>query len=219
MPHSIENIDREFSKKNFVDDILLCYGNDFTKIIMCMYWADVNDPICEYAIEKGMTVVSAGFRFDIKFNCRQKSLLELADAVIFGDIGTFISYALYLKKQVGRVEITNDSTISDKEFTSSEERKIQFNSQYKKYCKEFYSIFSNKIDLNRNMYEWADPLSGFGQIKTPKEIREIISISKDIIEECDDRLAQYEKAVNSVLLKYKKHNDIKYNILKNAVDL
>lgn len=219
MPHSIENINREFDKKKFIDDILCLYGKSFMKILMCVYWTDANDPICEYAGEKGMTVVSAGFRFDTKFNNRQKSLLELADAVLFGDIGTFISYALLLKKKVGRIEITNNSTISDREFTADDERRIQFNSEYKRYCQDFYNVFSSKISLNQKMYQWAEPLSGFKELKTPKEIREIISISEDIIEECEDRLDQYEKAVESVLLRYKNYDETRYDILKNAVDL
>lgn len=219
MPHSIENIDREFSKKKFVDNVLQHYRSEFSKIFLCMYWADVNDPICEYAMEKGMTVVSAGFRFDKKFNSRQKSLLELADAVAFGDIGTFISYALYLKKPVGRIEITDNSTISDKQYTSAEEKKLQFNLEYNRYYKQFYNIFSDKMTLNKRMYEWSDPLNGFDQLKTPDEIREIISISKDIIEECGDRLDKYDEAVNSVLLRYRKNDERKYNILKEATSI
>lgn len=219
MPHSIENINREFSKKNFIDNVLQHYGKEFSKTYLCMYWADVNDPICEYAMEKGMTVVSAGFRFDKNFNSRQKSLLELADAVVFGDVGTFISYALYMRKPVGRVEITNNSTISDKQYTSEEEKKLQFNLEYKRYCKQFYNIFSDEIRLDKCMYEWSDPLNGFEQIKTPDEIREIISISRDIIEECDDRLNRYDDAVHSVLLRYKKNDEKKYNILKEAISI
>ena len=218
MPHSIENVDREFSKRKFIDDLLLEYGTNFKKIFLCVYWADVNDPICGYAIEKGMDVVCAGFRFDAKFNRRQRSLLELADAVVFGDIGTFISYALYFKKPVGRIDISNNSTISEKEFTSEWERKIQFNDEFNSYCHNFYCIFSNKLSLNDDMYRWLNPLNGFDQIKKPKEVKEIIEISKDIIEESNDRLDVYDKAVKNVLLKYRFENERKYNILRGAVD-
>ena len=36
------------------------------------------------------------------------------------------------------------------------------------------------------MYRWLNPLNGFDQIKKPKEVKEIIEISKDIIEESNE---------------------------------
>ena len=68
------------------------------------------------------------------------------------------------------------------------------------------------------MYRWLNPLNGFDQIKKPKEVKEIIEISKDIIEESNDRLDVYDKAVKNVLLKYRFENERKYNILRGAVD-
>lgn len=219
MPHSIEDVKREFCKQKFIDDVLLKYKNSFSTIYLCVYWADVNEPVCEYAIEKGMKVVCIGFRFDVKFNYRQKSLLEIADAVVFGDIGSFVYNAIYLKKPVGRVEITNNTTICEKQYSSDNERRIQFINDYKLFSDKFYDIFSEKLDMNDKMFEWANPFSGFDKLKSAEEIKEIISISKDIIEECDDKLDKYEAAVYNLLLKYKKADERKYNVLKEAVDV
>lgn len=141
LPHSIESAKREYNRYVFIDNILNEYESKFQSIWCCIYWADINKSICEYAESNGIHVVTAGFRFDVEFNRRLKTILELSDAVVVGDVGTFVAYALYMGKPIGRVNISNKETIQIKEAKSDIERKLQMKDE-ESYEKAFYKIFT-----------------------------------------------------------------------------
>lgn len=217
LPHTIEGIEREFGKKEFLDEVIDRYRSRFDAIWLCVYWADLNDPICEYAKEKGMHIVTAGFRFDSNFNARLKTIIELSDAVVCGDIGTFISYSILLDKPIGRIDITDRTTIGFKELRSATERRIQFNETYQIYESAFYDIFDSDLRIDKRHREWMDPVAGFSLVRSKKYIRCIFDIARDIWILCRRDGGQYREAVRQAYYIYYEQGNIeKMAVLRDA---
>ncbi|MCI8799489.1 MAG: hypothetical protein HFH88_06695 [Lachnospiraceae bacterium] len=218
LPHSIENIERKYRKIDFINSVFREYKSQFQSIWLCNYWVDINDPVCEYAESMGIHVVTAGFRFDPLFDCRLKSILEIADAVLCGDIGTFISYALYMGKPIGRLDISNNSTIPDLSLHLNMKKKLQINKEYRDYQKGFTNFFDTQLRNSEEQKKWMDPVSGFEQVRDKEYINHVFSISKDIWLQCEGDLFRYPEAVRKVYSLYEEQAEIyKMAILKSAV--
>jgi len=218
LPHTIENVERAYSREQFIDEIVKIYGFQFSRILLCVYWADINDKVCDYAQEKGMHIVTAGFRFDVKFDSRLKTILELSDAIVCADIGTFIAYALYMGKPIARVDISDNQTIVEGLLKSTLERQIQLTDDYNAFGKKFYQLFDEKLKSTKAQKDWMNEVSGFDQIRDAEYIRRIFQISKDIWIQCEGNLEEYPEAVRQVYAQYNKHADIDNMwILKTAV--
>lgn len=218
LPHTIENVERSYDRKHFIDLLIQRYRNTFQSIWCCVYWADINDPVCEYAESKGIHIVTAGFRFDNKFNQRLKTILELSDAIVCGDIGTFIGYALYMGKPIGRLDISDNSTITEKLLYSDLERRLQLTDEYKKYGKDFHDLFNDKLKNTNEQKQWMSSLCGFNLIRSKEYIKSIFEICKEIWIKCEGDMERYPEAVRQMYYIYDKRLDIeKMAILKTAV--
>ena len=217
LPHSIENISRKYSKKDFVDDVIKSYKSKFETIYLCVYWADLHEECCEYAIDKGLKIITAGYRFDKLFNKRLKTILDLSDAVAGGDLGTHYMYALTLGIPVSKIDISDNTSIYDIEYGDDLKKKVQFDSKYLEYEKTFYKVFGFDFECSEIQKDWCRPYSGIGIKRSKEYIRGIFDISKDILVECDGELSEYPLAVRSVYKKYKEEcNYEKIDILVSA---
>lgn len=217
LPHTIEYVERPYDRRQFIDEILREYGEEFQSIWCCAYWADVNHPVCEYAESMGIHVVTAGFRFDSNFDRRLKTIIEMADAVVVGDVGTFIAYALYMGKPVARVEISDNATINDRQCRSELERKLQMVDEYA-FENSFRQIFTEELRNTVEQKKWMNSVTGFDQIKDKEYIWNIYEISKDIWMQCEGDLLRYPEAVRQIYFKYDKSLEFrKMAILRDAV--
>lgn len=217
LPHTIEYVDRLYDRREFIDEVLRKYSEEFQSIWCCAYWTDVNHPVCEYAESKGIHVVTAGFRFDSNFDRRLKTILEMADAVVVGDVGTFIAYALYMGKSVARVDISDNATITDRQCRSELERKLQMADEYA-FEKSFRQIFTEELKNTVEQKKWMDSITGFEQVKDKEYIQNIHEISKDIWMQCEGDLLRYPEAVRQVYAQYDKYFEFrKMAILRDAV--
>lgn len=218
LPHTIENIQRKYSRMQFIDSVLQEYGGQFQSIWCCVYWTDVNDPVCEYAKNKGIHVVTAGLRFDMEFDRRLKTILELSDAIVCGDIGTFISYALFMGKPVGRLDISDNRTIAEEEWHSNLERSVQFTEDYKNFSKDFYLLFNHELKNERKQRKWMNGVAGFDKVRSAGYLRDVSKISKDIWNQCGGDMRKYPESVKEVYVAYEKNFEFgKMAILKDAV--
>lgn len=219
LPHSMEFTERDYEKNKFIDSILMKYQRRFDSIWLCVLWIDINDPVCEYAKSCGVHIVSAGFRFDDMFNVRLRTIIELCDALVCGDIGTFIQYALCLNKRVGRMKISKENPYWEvKEIKRETDRKIQISEEYFEYKKQFISIFDERLIHSKRQMIWANPLAGFDQIRNKEYVKCIFEISRDIWIQSKGFIKDYPKAVRDVFFHYYMKNDVeKMVILKQAV--
>ncbi len=213
LPHSVENVQRNYNRNGFIDSLIAEYKRQFESIWLCVYWADINDPVCKYAEDIGIHVVTAGFRFDSKFDERLKTILELSDAVVCGDIGTFIAYSLLMKKPIGRLNISNNDTITDGELKLDLERKLQLTNDYKTFTKDFYILFDKELKIAEEQINWMNDVCGFNQIRDKEYIKDIFDISKDIWEMCKYDLQKYPEAIRKVYSTY----DVNYIFNKMAI--
>ena len=197
LPHSEEFVHRVYNKNEFIDKIVSRYSMDFDSIWMCAFWVDINDDICKYAEEKGIHVVTAGFRFDENFDRRLRTIIELSDVVLCGDIGTFIAYSLHLKKPVARIRIKDLKHLPELEFEGSELKKIQLNNDYTVFERDFEHVISDDFSLNNRQYEWMEPFAGFSKIRDKDYIKKIFYISKAILERCVNNHDDYPAAVRN----------------------
>lgn len=217
LPHSIESKDINYGREKFIDLILAAYNNCFDSIWLCVYWADINHPVCEYAQEKGIHVVSAGFRFDTDFDRRLKTIFELSDAVVCGDMGTFIAYALHMGKPIARLNTNLSENLHEAQF-SGLEKSIELTQDYKIFMDRFCQLFDDEFKATKEQKDWMNGVSGFDQIRSAEYIKNIFQISKDIWLQCEGNMQRYPEAVRQVYRMYEKLLDFdKMSVLRTAV--
>lgn len=217
MPHTIENVSRKYSKTEFIDAVLQKYSDDFNTIFLCVYWADITDETCKYAESLGIHIVTAGFRFDSRFDKRLKTILQLSDAVIGGDLGTHYLYAISMGIPVARIEISDKRSITDMSF-SDKMRKYIDTDELISYKKRFEDVITPVLTNSLSQKEWAEPFAGFSIFRSREYVRNIFNISKDILINCNNDLNNYWKAVRESYDIYDKNGDItKMQLLKEAV--
>lgn len=218
LPHTLENTRRGYDRYSFVDSLRTKYGQKYKTIWLCVYFADLNTDLYDYAEEKGIHIVTAGFRFDPKFDARLKTMFELADDVICGDMGTFVTYALYFKKNIGKMEINDDTSVFDMQFNNSLNLSIEKNKEYIEFEKGFDSLFSEIPQYREEQRRWLEPIAGYTQIKDKDYIRKIFEISKSIWELSEGKLRDYPSAVRKAYFQYNEKNDFEMMyILRKAV--
>ena len=218
LPHTLENTSRYYSRKKYLDEVLNNYGHMFDRIWLCVYFADINDEICEYAESRGVHVVTAGFRFDPYFNDRLKTIIQLSDGVVCGDIGGFLTYSISLNKPISRVGIDNNESLLDAQYENEIERNIEKTQDYLKFEKDFYHIFDENVKLDNKMQNWMDPVAGFSLYKNEEYIKRVFEISGDIWEESKGNYRLYPDAVRRMFYKYNEKNDYEnMYILRQAV--
>ena len=218
LPHALENAGRSFDKKKFVDTVKKLYGKDYDQMWLCVYFADINDDACKYAQDLGFHIVTAGFRFDPMFNERLKTIIQMSDAVVCGEIGGFLTYSLYYNKPIARVNMSNNETIIDIQYERKAEVDIEKTPDYLQFEKNFYSLFNEELTINESKIEWMDPLGGYKLVKSKDFIRNAFEIAKDIWECSDGNFRKYPSSVREVYYKYNGMCDLdKMYILRQAV--
>lgn len=218
LPHTLENANRDYCRKSFIDEVLNQYRHSFNQVWLCVYFADINDGICDYAKNRGVHVVSAGFRFDPLFNNRLKTIIQLCDGVVCGDIGGFLTYAMCLDKPISRLEIDEKKTLLDAQYQNETERIIEKTTDYKKFEEEFYCLFDKTIKLDEKMKKWMNPVAGFSLCRKKEYIKQIFEISEEIWDMSCGNYRDYPDSVRRVYYKFNEENDYeKMYILRQAV--
>jgi len=95
--HSIDDINLEFNKEEFIKFIKLKSKN-FDTVLVCLYYKDIQDNNYESYTNAGFNIVTAGHIYDLYFLDRLKTIISLSDLVISNAVGTHIGYSIYLEK-------------------------------------------------------------------------------------------------------------------------
>ena len=215
LPKTTEFDSKNFKREAFIDKLLGLYENSFETIWLCVYWADINDAVCEYAQKKGVHVVSAGLRWDVDFDRRLKTILELSDAIVCGDLGTFVSYAAYMQKPIGRININDNKTLNEK-YLDDKERQIVLEDRL--FVEQFNTLFDEELRITDKQKQWLNEICGFDQIRDAEYVRKIFSITQDIWIQCEGDMYYYPEAVRQVYRQYDKKMEFdKMSILRTAV--
>lgn len=110
---------------------------------------------------------------------RLKSIISLADTVLYPSFTTSIGFSYYMKKRV--IFKNNFASISIKS-KCSEDVQEKMNSEYKTMSEIFAEIFSeDSVPFSSEQYSLIDKYWGLSEIKTKEEIRGILDENKKYI--------------------------------------
>lgn len=177
-PHSTEKEKNEYTLNKFDDYLFNHLAKNYDTIIACVFWANLHDSYIESLASKGVKLVSAGFKLDPLFVQRLRTILSLADTVLYPAFTTSVGFAYYLRKKI--IFINNNS-----------EYKMGFGDDYSEKIKDLVAkgvesqniIFSehfaeNEIPFNEKQEKLINYYWGVDCIKNPQQIREIVSENK-----------------------------------------
>lgn len=170
-PHSTETGKVSLSLNEF-DDYLFCnIGKKYDTIIACVFWADAESDYTNSLAARGAKLVSAGFKMDPLFAQRLKTIINIADTVLFPGSTTAIGYAYYGGKKVIYLDyeenITDTNVLTDKNLQVYQDGIMRTRFDFAKAFSEDSEITTQEKNTLINYY-W-----GLDEIKTPEQIREI----------------------------------------------
>ena len=167
--------------------------DEFDTILINTFWWTLNDPLTQALEADGYRIVSAGFRDDIMFMSRLKTLIQMADLVVGDSVGTHIGYCVHCGVPFSYEELGSSIVI---DAGKKENKDIDFcQSQIKRISKVFdhaTTITDAQIDICR--YYWGEDM-----IRTPDEIHEIAGITEEIMKRSHGWERKMNWAANSVL--------------------
>lgn len=191
--HTYEFSKNEYDTRSFVNQIMNRYKKEYDSIIIMAYWADVKYPLFDMFKHEGAILMSSGFRSDINFISRQKTILMLADTVVGNQIGTFIGYAYELGKKVEilqsdiKLELT-DSTIAPDEAE-----------RYLRNTNELLKAFDTEEPDPVLQNKLCEKFWGHNIKRKPEFFCDLYEINKLIIKKSKGNLNKIPNVVESVL--------------------
>lgn len=214
--HNNEGDKNAIAPKKLLDQVFDTYKKDYDTLFLSVYWVDVGNEFYQYAKNKGFHLVSAGFRFDCKFNQRLKTIFDLSDLIVMNTYSTPLTWALALNKPV---EFTDHRIWRHEvEYYSDAIKRHIYNMEYFEQQRFFDRIFNNSTKEYLNHMDELEPYLGLKQLKTPEEIRAIFEISNMIWEEADGDLVWYYEGVRKALKKLEENNDLmRLKLLRDAL--
>lgn len=167
-PHSTEKEHAEYEIDRFIlkiEDIRK--KQQFQTVMVCMYWLDMNNGYHKEFKKRGYKIVSSGCGNDFNFLARQKTILELAEAVVFGAITTGLGYAMYMKKPCFIYKQKVD-------FVKQEHVVFEWQNVGDEY-KQLEKVFSgDDFIITQEQIDICNYVFGLNEVKTKQELRRII---------------------------------------------
>ena len=146
-------------------DVIAENGKEFDSVTVSIYWKDYNADLESRLSSRGFHCVTAGHMYDKFFLDRLLSYLLLSDAVLcFGYVSALI-YAAYLEKLIKIVPIERRYTATPEMLATLS--KSKFDLLVEKSFQEF-------SPLTQAQYDLLDTIGGFNEVKTPRELRNIL---------------------------------------------
>jgi len=170
-PHSTEMGEVSLALDNFDDYLFNQIGKKYDTIIACVYWADATTAYTQKLADSGAKIVSAGFKMDPLFAQRLKSIIKIADDVLFPGITTALGYAYYCGKKVIYVDyeesIVDTGALANQKLQVYQDGLMDHRLSFAKVFHEDADIITQEKSKLINFY-W-----GLDEIKTPEQIRDI----------------------------------------------
>ena len=174
--HSIEGLITEYDIEKFITHIK-DLSSDYDTVRVCMYYKDITLGKHKEYQKNGFDVVTAGHFNDYYFLPRLKSIIELSDMTMSNSVGTHIGYCLYLNKPhyIFQSELVQKAELDDRNsklmFDNGENLKKHSQDNFK-YLNGLFQDFQENI--TKEQLKSVGYLWGFENIKSPKELRELI---------------------------------------------
>lgn len=197
----------KMSDEMLLDEIMNIHRNNYDKLMVCAYWNDIDKEFYKTLNDKGIQIISAGFRFSDRFINRLKTILALADELIFYGFTSGIVYGMAMHKSIRFYDIEDKGVC----YKDSIRHLLPQLTETKEYS-TLISILGKKygerpVELSKQENEMLNLHYGFDQMKTPEEIKMIYEISKRIWENCDYDEDKYPYGVYRTYHEYQKTYD------------
>lgn len=167
LPHSTEYERIYFDVEELLNNFYKKSTERFQTVLICVFWADINDELIKKFNQKNIQLVSAGFKLDPFFVRRLRTILQLADTVLYTSFSSSIGYAYYLNRK-----IVYDITL---EQDSMRTRDRAFSKQIDTL---FMKCFSIDDVAEEKKFALVDKYWGLSEIKPPEAVRDILMENK-----------------------------------------
>ena len=178
--HSVQGLDANYDFEDFINEIKRI-GEDFDSIRICLFWKDILEGKYKYYLDDEFELVTAGNFYDPLFLPRLKTIIETSTITMSNSLGTHVGYCVFLNKPhyLYSSDVNLDKSKTDGEKISNHQYK--FNLQFRESLdndegiKELIQEFSIYQDnISKKQYELVNYYWGVDQIKSKREIRELI---------------------------------------------
>lgn len=201
--HSTDLSSISFDEGSYID-LVKGYAKNFDTVCICSFWWNINDSLIQKFESEGFKIVSAGFRDDISFLSRLRTILETADLVIGNNIGTHIGYCHCLGVPFELADIkSHEETSSPKEMLNTDIRKKRFD----EIKQALHSNDSSAINRCMAFY-WGSNIS-----RTSHERMVMCEITTDLLEETKGFFSRIPEVSSKLLNKYHSSGSITHSTL------
>lgn len=206
--HSTDFSNISFNEKDYLS-LVKQYAKKFDTVCVCSFWWNINDSLIRRFESEGFKIVSAGFRDDISFLPRLKTIIQSADLIIGNNIGTHIGYSFSLRVPFELVNIKfSQKTLVAEENANEQPRK----NRLRELEEVLYSGNNQAIEALMNYYWGNDIYRNLAERKAMCEITsDLRSYTKGFFNKVPEAslklINDYENA----------HMDIHASLLRDAI--
>lgn len=152
----------------------------FDNVIVSVFWSDITKELVSQLEAHQYIIFSAGHRYDYNFLARQKTVISLSDVTMSNNIGTHIAYCTYMGKPhwIVRQEISYSSKEGKGLGNLNIVKQIKMDQSSANEKEELLTTFSQySNELTPSQISVASKYFGFNHVKTPNEMKSILSYS------------------------------------------
>lgn len=182
----------------------------FDSVLISTFWWDLDDPILNVFEAHGYKVVCAGFRDDPSFISRQRTIIELSDAVLSDGIGTHVGFSRTFDKPIAF--FSNKSSRNPDAWAASRRSSIAFaENEIARALKGLDERVADDI---------FDKYWGLGIRRSSEELKVIQELSREITERSKGFRADAIAAAEDIRREALADNDgLKCSLLADALGI
>lgn len=169
--HSQTNVDTNYDPNKFLN-ILKEERKRFDTVRVCMYWKDILRGSHKVFEDAGFECVCNGHLFDPNFLRRQKTLFQLADATISNGVGSHIGYSIYTETPHWLIDDEYEYVNTLKGGDAEDLTDVSKRNNFLRVKKAF--LDNENYTITPEQHEVIDEFWGLSDMKTPKELRELL---------------------------------------------
>lgn len=171
--HSVDRVSVAFDFEGLFEDIdQVVESNQIDEVLVCLYYRDLLSGAAERYEAKGYRVVTAGYREDLLFLPRLRSLIRISDLTMSNSVGTHVGYCAFFGKP-HRVLRQSKSFQA-----ASSKDKVEFENDYVEQSvreKRDVEIAFHDFDSSRMKEEICASYWGFGKTLDACDMHALLS--------------------------------------------
>lgn len=171
--HSVDRVKVAYETNELIAEIKrISAEHNIDSVLVCLYYRDILNGASKAYEQQGFTVVTAGYREDVLFLSRLRSLIGLADLSMSNSVGTHVGYCAYLGKrhyvysQEKRYEAISSADVSE------------FDNPYRKLAEQekadVANVFSSFDNDPQSVKDICNQFWGFRNVLSNSQMAELI---------------------------------------------